>query len=145
MTFPFRGAGRNELELQTTRNPLLPAGFGVGFVLLERAHATTSTGSTRRLGRRVVARSEHCKSRMTCVECAGKGSGVHGTLAALPMTRAEAEISPTYTYPDIAKMIDHSMLAPAMTTADFDAGIALALEYEVASVCIVPSYLRRCA
>ncbi len=50
----------------------------------------------------------------------------------------------TYRYRDIAKMIDHSMLAPTMTTADFDAGIALALEYDVASVCIVPSYVRRC-
>ncbi|MEP7051141.1 MAG: deoxyribose-phosphate aldolase [Pseudomonadota bacterium] len=60
------------------------------------------------------------------------------------MTHVEAKISPHYTYRDISKMIDHSMLAPAMTTADFDAGIALALEYDVASVCIVPSYLRRC-
>ena len=50
----------------------------------------------------------------------------------------------TYTYRDIAKMIDHSLLAPTLTVADFDAGIALALEYDVASVCIVPSYLRRC-
>jgi deoxyribose-phosphate aldolase len=46
---------------------------------------------------------------------------------------------------DIAKMIDHSMLAPTITLAEFDAGIQLALDYEVASVCIVPSYLRRCA
>ena len=62
----------------------------------------------------------------------------------VPMTTTEAKISPTYTYRDIAKMIDHSLLAPTMTAADFDAGIALALEYDVASVCIVPSYLRRC-
>jgi deoxyribose-phosphate aldolase len=49
------------------------------------------------------------------------------------------------TYRDIAKMIDHSLLAPSMTIADFEAGIRLALEYDVASVCIVPSYLRRCS
>ena len=46
---------------------------------------------------------------------------------------------------DVAKMIDHSMLAPTFTTAEFEAGIQLALDYDVASVCIVPSYLRRCA
>jgi deoxyribose-phosphate aldolase len=48
-------------------------------------------------------------------------------------------------YRDIAKMIDHSMLAPSIGLAEFEAGIQLALEYDVASVCIVPSYLRRCA
>ncbi len=51
----------------------------------------------------------------------------------------------THTYHDIAKMIDHSLLAPTMKVADFEAGIRLALEYDVASVCIVPSYLKRCA
>jgi deoxyribose-phosphate aldolase len=50
-----------------------------------------------------------------------------------------------FTYRDVAKMIDHSMLAPSMTLDDFEAGIQVALEYDVASVCIVPSYLRRCA
>ena len=50
----------------------------------------------------------------------------------------------TPTYRDIAKMIDHSLLAPTMTVGDFEAGIALALQYDVASVCIVPAFLRRC-
>ena len=50
-----------------------------------------------------------------------------------------------HTYHDIAKMIDHSLLAPTLTVADFEAGIQLALEYDVASVCIVPSYLKRCS
>jgi deoxyribose-phosphate aldolase len=50
-----------------------------------------------------------------------------------------------HTYRDIAKMIDHSLLSPTMTAADFEAGIALAVVYDVASVCIVPAYLRRCA
>src|SRR5882724_8390585 len=50
-----------------------------------------------------------------------------------------------HTYRDIAKMIDHSMLAPSITLAEFEAGIQLALDYDVASVCIVPSYLKRCA
>ena len=48
-------------------------------------------------------------------------------------------------YQDIAKMIDHSLLAPTLTAADFEAGIQLALTYDVASVCIVPSYLQRCS
>ena len=50
-----------------------------------------------------------------------------------------------YTYRDIAKMIDHSLLNPAMTVEQLEAGLKLALEYDVASVCIVPHYLKRCA
>ena len=52
---------------------------------------------------------------------------------------------PDYTYLDIAKMIDHSLLNPTLTAADFESGCALALQYDVASVCILPYYLRRCA
>jgi deoxyribose-phosphate aldolase len=48
-------------------------------------------------------------------------------------------------YPDIAKMIDHSLLQPNLTAADLEAGCKLALAYDVASVCILPYYLRRCA
>ena len=50
-----------------------------------------------------------------------------------------------YTYPDIAKMIDHSLLNPAMTVDDLERGIRLAMDYDVASVCILPYYLKRCA
>jgi len=50
-----------------------------------------------------------------------------------------------YTYADIAKMIDHSLLNPILTDEDLEAGLHLALEYDVASVCIMPYYLRRCA
>jgi deoxyribose-phosphate aldolase len=50
-----------------------------------------------------------------------------------------------YTYPDIAKMIDHSLLNPSLTEAELDAGIQLALDYDVASVCILPYYLAQCA
>ncbi len=50
-----------------------------------------------------------------------------------------------YTYLDIAKMIDHSLLNPTLTTDDLDAGIKLALAYDVASVCIMPYHLKRCA
>jgi deoxyribose-phosphate aldolase len=51
----------------------------------------------------------------------------------------------TFTYADIAKMIDHSLLNPTLTTTDLDHGIQLALAYDVASVCIMPYYLRHCA
>lgn len=48
-------------------------------------------------------------------------------------------------YSDIAKMIDHSLLNPTLTRDDLEAGISLALAYDVASVCILPYYLRHCA
>lgn len=51
----------------------------------------------------------------------------------------------TYTYPDIAKLIDHSLLNPTLAQRDLEAGIQLALAYDVASVCIMPYYLKRCA
>lgn len=50
-----------------------------------------------------------------------------------------------YTYEDLAKMIDHSLLNPTLTGEDLERGIRLALEYDVASVCIMPFYLKRCA
>ena len=50
-----------------------------------------------------------------------------------------------YSYSDIAKMIDHSLLKPTLTQRELEAGIQLALAYDVASVCILPYYLRRCA
>jgi deoxyribose-phosphate aldolase len=50
-----------------------------------------------------------------------------------------------YSYSDLAKMIDHSLLQPTMTVHDLESGCKLALAYDVASVCIMPYYLRRCA
>ena len=50
-----------------------------------------------------------------------------------------------YTVHDIAKMIDHSLLRPTMTADELEQGICLARQYDVASVCILPYYLRRCA
>jgi deoxyribose-phosphate aldolase len=51
----------------------------------------------------------------------------------------------TYDYESIAKMIDHSLLNPSLTAPELEAGCALALRYDVASVCILPYYLARCA
>jgi deoxyribose-phosphate aldolase len=50
-----------------------------------------------------------------------------------------------YTYADIAKMIDHSLLNPTLTIAELELGCELAKQYDVASVCIMPFYVRRCA
>lgn len=48
-------------------------------------------------------------------------------------------------YLQYAKMIDHSLLSPAMTARQLEEGCALALAYDVASVCIMPYYLKRCS
>lgn len=50
-----------------------------------------------------------------------------------------------YTYLDLAKMIDHSLLNPTLTVEDLEKGCQLALAYDVASACIMPYYLKRCA
>jgi deoxyribose-phosphate aldolase len=50
-----------------------------------------------------------------------------------------------YTYLQIAKMIDHSLLNPTLTVEELEKGCQLALAYDVASVCILPYYLKRCA
>jgi deoxyribose-phosphate aldolase len=50
-----------------------------------------------------------------------------------------------YTYSEIAKMIDHSLLSPALTDQELEDGCRLAVEYDVASACVKPYYLRRCS
>ena len=50
-----------------------------------------------------------------------------------------------FTYLDIAKMIDHSLLNPTLTKDALEAGIQVALDYDVGSVCIMPYYMKRCA
>lgn len=51
----------------------------------------------------------------------------------------------SYSYLDISKMIDHSLLNPTLTHTDLEAGCQLALAYDVASVCIMPYALKLCA
>jgi deoxyribose-phosphate aldolase len=48
-------------------------------------------------------------------------------------------------YLEVSKLIDHALLKPTLTDAELWAGCRLAREYDVASVCIVPHALRRCA
>jgi len=51
----------------------------------------------------------------------------------------------SYSYEAIAKMIDHSLLHPALTVEELEEGCRLAMRYDVASVCILPYYAARCA
>lgn len=48
-----------------------------------------------------------------------------------------------YTYQELAKMIDHSLLHPTMTDQDLEEGCKLAAKYGVASVCIKPYTVKR--
>ncbi|MEW6358630.1 MAG: deoxyribose-phosphate aldolase [Planctomycetota bacterium] len=50
-----------------------------------------------------------------------------------------------WTVEDIARMIDHSLLAPPLTDEELRAGCRLAKEYDVASVCIKPYAVRLAA
>ena len=50
-----------------------------------------------------------------------------------------------YTYQDIAKMIDHSLLKPNAAEDELEEGCQVALAYDVATVCMKPYYLGRCA
>ncbi|HNQ88905.1 MAG TPA: deoxyribose-phosphate aldolase [Verrucomicrobiota bacterium] len=50
-----------------------------------------------------------------------------------------------YTYEQLAKMIDHSLLHPTMTDRELEDGCKLAAQYGVASVCIKPYAVRRAA
>lgn len=51
----------------------------------------------------------------------------------------------TFTYEEISRMIDHSLLKPSTTFEDFEIGCRMAVAYKAASVCIQPHYLKRCA
>ena len=51
----------------------------------------------------------------------------------------------TVTYEDAARMIDHSLLNPILGVDELEKGFRLAVDYQVASVCILPYYLKRCA
>jgi deoxyribose-phosphate aldolase len=50
-----------------------------------------------------------------------------------------------YTYEQLAKMIDHSLLHPTLTDQELEDGCKLAAKYGVASVCVKPYAVRRAA
>ncbi|HMI85208.1 MAG TPA: deoxyribose-phosphate aldolase [Polyangiaceae bacterium] len=49
------------------------------------------------------------------------------------------------TYSSIAKSIDHSVLGPSLTDRELEEACATGLQYQVASVCVIPHYLARLA
>lgn len=65
-----------------------------------------------------------------------------------PITRealSNTELEMKYTYEQLAKMIDHSLLHPTMTDQELEEGCKLAAQYGVASVCIKPYAVQRAA
>ena len=46
---------------------------------------------------------------------------------------------------EISKMIDHSLLHPTMTDKELIDGCKIALDYDVAAVCIKPYFVKECA
>jgi deoxyribose-phosphate aldolase len=51
----------------------------------------------------------------------------------------------TYSYEDLAGMIDHSLLHPTMTDRELEEGCQLAARYRVVAVCIKPYYVNTAA
>ncbi|HMP01061.1 MAG TPA: deoxyribose-phosphate aldolase [Gemmatales bacterium] len=52
---------------------------------------------------------------------------------------------PDFTYAEIAKMLDHSLLQPTLTDDELEAGLLVARDCQVATVCIKPYYVTRAA
>jgi len=52
---------------------------------------------------------------------------------------------PKYTYQQVAKTIDHSLLKPEMTRNEVKDGCEIAKKYDVASVCCKPADVKFCA
>ncbi len=51
----------------------------------------------------------------------------------------------SFTYAEVAKMIDHALLIPSLTQKDLEQGCRMARAYDIASVCIMPYFVRRCS
>jgi deoxyribose-phosphate aldolase len=48
-----------------------------------------------------------------------------------------------YSYSELAKMVDHSLLHPTLSDQELEDGCKLAVSYDVASVCIKPYFVKR--
>src|SRR5262249_59530971 len=70
-----------------------------------------------------------------------------GCMALRPFRAAcpEEEAVADFTYAEIAKMLDHSLLQQTLTDAELEQGCRLARAYDVASVCIKPYAVRLAA
>jgi deoxyribose-phosphate aldolase len=50
-----------------------------------------------------------------------------------------------FTLDELAKMLDHSLLQPTLTDAELEQGCCVARDYNVASVCIKPYFVKKAA
>lgn len=50
-----------------------------------------------------------------------------------------------YNYTELSKMIDHALLSPTLDRDALELGCKTAAAYDVASICIMPYYVARCA
>jgi deoxyribose-phosphate aldolase len=50
-----------------------------------------------------------------------------------------------FTYSEISKLIDHALLGPTLTLRELSEGTSLARAYDVASVCVIPHFLKSAA
>jgi len=50
-----------------------------------------------------------------------------------------------YTYEDMSRMIDHSLLNPTLAPDDLELGCRIAVAYRCGSACVMPYFLPRCA
>ncbi len=49
-----------------------------------------------------------------------------------------------FTYQDLSKMIDHALLNPTLNEHELEAGIEMAKAFGIASICILPYYIKEC-
>jgi deoxyribose-phosphate aldolase len=59
----------------------------------------------------------------------------------VPKTNGSTKTTIKVSLPDLAKMIDHSLLHPAMTDAEVIAGLELSKKYSVATACVKPYHV----
>jgi deoxyribose-phosphate aldolase len=66
-------------------------------------------------------------------------------IARLCYKEAQEHAFMKYTYEEMARMIDHSLLHPTLTDQELEAGCRLAARYGTACVCIKPYFVKRAA
>ena len=112
---------------------------------------TIATAATRTRLISVLHQEQAQFSRSNGTGITRRGRSVKATVREVPQLperpyspfRREDPMAPTLA--ELAKMFDHSLLQPPLTDADLERGLEVAIEYNVASVCIKPYAVRRAA
>jgi len=87
-----------------------------------------------------------CASCVGCGQCVSKRtSDVRSLIARHPGCRVTAQLGVGDVPQDVARLIDHTLLKPDATYAQIDQLCDEALKFNFASVCVNPSYVKRCA